>query len=289
MNTTNSPSFSSVLTKSAGFGLQWRLLVLWILILLIPTVIMTLPLWQIISSQLDYSVHAGALAHQLNMNAINDIMYVMSVNKFLLMEAGMGAMLLTLLLSPFLSGAVVTAARAQTPLDMGKLIHGGISEYWRMFRMLIWAVVPLGIASGIGAGVMHWADGYAEKAIVESSADMAAHVALAVMIILLVIADASVDAGRAQFVASTNRRSAIKAWWKGFMMVVKRPLSTLGLYVVITLAGIVLAAVFGLLRLNLGHIHIPGFVLGLVLTQLIVASTAWMKCARLFALAANSK
>jgi len=289
MNTTTASSFSSVLTQSARFALQWRLLLLWLVVLLIPTIIMTLPLWKIISSQLNYSVNAEALAQHLNMNAINDIISVMTVNKLLLQQAGLGALLFTVLLSPFLSGAIVTAARSQSPLAMGKLVHGGISEYGRMLRMLIWACIPLGIAGGIGAGLTHWADTYAENAILESNADLAAHAALAVMLILLVIADASVDAGRAQFVNSTNRRSAIKAWWHGFLLVVRRPFTTLGLYVVLTLAGAALVAVFGLVRINSGGVHTPGFIAGLMLTQLIVLSTAWMKSARIFALAAAAR
>jgi hypothetical protein len=289
MNTTTTLSFSAVLNRSARFALQWRLLLLWLILLLIPTVMMTLPLWQIISSQLSPVINSGALAHHITMNAINDIMYVMGVNKLLLQAAGMGAFIFTLLLSPFLSGAIVTAARAPSPLPMGKLVHGGIAEYWRMFRMLVWAIVPLGIAGAIGGGMMHWADTFAETAILESSADCAANVAMVVMLVLLVIADASVDAGRAQFVNSTSRRSAIKAWWKGFMMVVKHPLSTLGFYVAFTLVGLVLVAVFGLLRINLDHVNKIGFIVGLMLTQLIVLSTAWMKSARIFALAAASK
>jgi len=289
MNTTSTPTFSSVLAQSARFALQWRLLILWIIVLLIPTIIMTFPFWQIISSQLDNSVYAGALAQQLNMNSINDILWVIMQNKFLIHGAGIGALIFTLLLSPFLSGAIVTAARSTTPLATGKLIHGGIAEYWRMFRMMICAIIPFAIAGAIIAGVMHMADGYTEKAIQESNADFVGHISLAIMIILLVIADASVEAGRAQFVHSTTRRSAFKAWWKGVMLVVKRPLSTLGFYVLISLIGLVLAAVFGLLRLHIGHVSTPGFIIGLIFTQLIVASTAWMKIARLYALAAMSK
>ena len=289
MNTTSTPTFSSVLSLSAKFALQWRLLVLWIIVLLMPTIIMTFPLWQILSAQLNYSVYAGALAHQLAGNAVNDLIWAVMQNKLLLKGAGIGALIFTLLLSPFLSGAIVTAARSAKPLAMGKLVHGGIAEYWRMLRMLICAIIPFAIAGAIIAGVMHMADGYTDKAIQESNADFVGHVSMIIMIVLLAIADATVDAGRAQFVHSTTRRSAFKAWWKGVMLVLKRPLSALGFYVVITLIGLVLAAIFGLLRLNVGHVSIPGFIVGLIFTQLIVASTAWMKSARLYALAAISK
>ena len=289
MSATNPPKFLAILVSSAIFATQWRLLLLWIITLMIPTVVMTVPLWQIIASQLDFSVFSDALAHRLNMNAINDILSVMVANKMLLQQAGVGALIITLLLSPFLSGAIVTAARAPAPLSMDKLIHGAISEYWRMFRMLLWACVPLGVAGGIGAAAMHWAGSYADRAILQSSAELAGNTALVLMTVLLVIADATVDAGRAQFVNSICRRSAIKAWWSGFMMVIKRPLSSLGYDVLLSFVGLTVAGIAGLLRVNLEHIYTPGFILGLILTQLIVASIAFMKSARIFALAAASK
>ena len=289
MKTMTTSDISSLLKKSASFALQWRLLLLWVLVLLVPTFIITLPLWRIISLQLNHSVLAGEFAQHLNMNAINDIISVMVDNKLLLQEAGVGALILTLLLSPLLSGAIITAARSPTSLPIGKLIHGGMTEYWRMFRMLICALIPFGIAGAIGSGVMHLADNYGEQAILQSDAEFASHAATAVMIILLVIADATLDAGRAQFINHANRCSVIIAWWRGLKLIVTRPLQTLGVYVAITLIGLIAAAVLALLRLKIGHIHLPGFILGLVLTQLLVVSLAWIKTARLFGLAAVSK
>lgn len=289
MNTTTTPKFLSVLAQSLWFALQWRLLVLWIVVLLIPTWVMTFPLWQIISSQLSHSVYAGALAHQLTMNAIYDIVSVMFVNKFMLQSALTGTVILTLLLSPFLNGVVITAARSTTSLAMGKLVHGGVAEYWRMFRIMIWAIIPFGIAGAMTACVLQWSDGVVEKAILQSDADFAHHVASGVMVILLVIADASVEAGRAQFVHNITCHSAMKAGWRGLMMVFKHPWTTLGYYVLITLIGLIVAAGFGLLRKNLSDISSVGFLAGFILTQCIVAATAWMKIARLVALAAASR
>lgn len=288
-NLTASSGFSSVLAQSAKFALQWRLVLLWVVALLIPTAIMTLPLWQIMSAQLNNSVYAGELAHKLNMNAINDIMYAMSINKLLLQEAGIGALLSTLALSPFLSGAIVTAARSSAPLATGRLVHGGIAEYWRMFRMMVWAIVPFGIAGGVTAGVMHWSDANAENAILQSSADFGSHIALATMVILLIVADASLDAARAQFVHNTSRRSVIKAWWTGVKLVFKRPLTTLGFFILITVIGLIVAFLFACLREQFDHVSLLGFVIGLILTQLIVATSAWIKGARLFALASMSR
>lgn len=289
MNSHHTPQFLATLRSSGRFALQWRLLVLWMITLLIPAGLMTLPFWQIFAAQLNHSVYADVFAHSLTMNAVDDLMSAVMTNKMVVQQTGIAALVLTVLFTPFLNGAVVTAARIREPLTMGKLVHGGIAEYWRMFRMFLMALIPLGIAGGIGAAALRCADRYAEKAILESNADLASYAALALLIILLVVADASADAGRAQFAHSTIRRSAIKAWWAGLKMIVRRPVSTLGFYVAFTLFGALLAGVAGILRLNIGHTGAPGFILGLVLAQLMVASMCWMRIARLSALVAAGK
>lgn len=282
-------SFFVVLRHAAGFALQWRLLLLWVIALAIPTLIMALPFWQIFGAALNYNVHAAELAQHLKLNAINDVMAVLVQNKLLLQEASFTALLLTLLLSPFLSGMIITAARAPQPLTLGKLMHGGLSEYWRLARMLIWALIPFGVAGGIGAAAMHFAADYADQAILQSNAELVNNLALALLVLLLVLADAVVDAGRAQLIHFHARRSAFKAGLAGLMLVLRRPLSALGLYVLITLIGLLLAAVLGLLRINLHHVEAWGFIVALVLTQLIVISMAWLKAARIYALAAIVK
>ena len=289
MNPPTKKHFASILNQATRFALQWRLLLLWMVVVLIPTALNALPLWQIIGSQLNHSVHSAQLAQHLSMNAISDLMSVMMTNKLLLTDAGLGAVLFTLLMSPFLSGAIVTAARSGVPLELGRLVHGGIAEYGRMLRMLVWALIPFGIVGAVGFVIMQWVDDYSENVILQSSADFAEYGAVFLISALLVLADALLDAGRAQFVVAPGNRSAIKAWCRGCVMVAKHPLATLGLYVVITLAGAVLVSIFGLLRMHAIPVQMPGFVLGLVLTQLIVASTAWMKIARIHALASASK
>lgn len=285
MNNTTRQGFLTVLVKSTGFALQWRMLLLWVVVLLLPTTMLTLPVWHVIGAQLNYSALSPALAHHLNMNAVSDIMAAMSDQSGTMHATGLVALITTLLLSPFLSGMMVTAARAQVALGFGKLVHGGIAEYWRMLRSLIWGLIPIAVAVGLGNAASTWADGVAEKAILESTANSASHAALAITLILFLIAEASVVAGRAQFVHSVNRRSAIKAWWRGIKLVLSRPVSAFLQFVVLTLIGLAVAAVFGLLRINLGHVSLAGFAVSILLTQLLVATIGWMQAARIYALA----
>ncbi len=288
MNTTSKSSFSTTVAGAGRLALQWRLLVLWIGTLLIPTALLTLPLWQIFSDQLDHTIHASELAHRLSMNAVNDLMTSVVTDGALLKPAGILALIVTLLLSPFLSGVAIAVARAKAHgeprLSFGGLIHGGIGEYWRMLRMLLLAIVPLGIAGGIGAALMNLADKYAQHAILRSDADLAAHAATVAAVLLVLLALATVDAGRAQFALSIKRRSAIMAWWRGCKLLFKRPLGSIGSYFALSIVGVVLVVVLGLLRINVPHAEVPGFILGLALTQLAAAAMAWMRSARLFAM-----
>jgi len=288
MNTTSKSSFFTIVAGAGRLALQWRLLVLWVGVLLIPTALLTVPLWQIFSGQLDHTIHASELAHHLSMNAAADLMTSVVIDGALLKSAGAGALIVTLLLSPFLSGVAIAVARAKAhgepQLSFGGMIHGGIGEYWRMLRMLLLAIVPLGIAGGIGGALMNLADKYARQAILKSDADLAGHAALAAMVLLLLLALATVDAGRAQFALSIKRRSAVKAWWRGCKLLFRRPLASIGSYLVLSAIGVVAVVVLGLLRINVPHAEIPGFVLGLILTQLAAAAMAWMRSARLFAM-----
>jgi len=288
MNTTTKSSFPTIMAGAGRLALQWRLLVLWIGALLIPNALLTVPLWQIFSTQLDHTLHASELAHHLTMNAANDLMTSVVTDGALLKPAGLLALIVTLLLSPFLSGVAIAVARAKVHgeprLSFGGLVHGGIGEYWRMLRMLLLAVVPLGIAGGIGGALMNLADKYALHAILRSDADLAAHAATVATVLLLLLALATVDAGRAQFALSLKRRSAIMAWGRGCKLLFKRPLGSIGSYFVLTIVGVVVVVVMGLLRINVSHVEIPGFVLGLALTQLAAAAMAWMRSSRLFAM-----
>ena len=51
---------------------------------------------------------------------------------------------------------------------MGELLHGGFAEYGRMLRMLLWSIVPLGIAFAIGGGLSAALDTQTESAILAS-------------------------------------------------------------------------------------------------------------------------
>ena len=113
--------------------------------------------------------------------------------------------------------------------------------------------------------------------------------ALGLTALLMVLAHASVDAGRAQLAIERRRSSAVKAWWAGCRLLLRRPLHGLGIYLLIGAAGLGLAGALGVARLNVSGASIGGFIGAVLLVQLAVAVLGWMRSARLFALVALAR
>jgi len=291
LNQVRRPRFGAgLMLRAMGGALQWRLLLWWALLLLLPTLVAALPVWRMLSASFDHSIHAAQLAGKLDMLAIADLA-VGADERYgpALGSGGIVALALTLLLSPLLTGMTVAAARAPGRLGFMALLAAGTQEYARMLRMLVWAVVPLAIA-GILAGMAFDAAGKsAESEILESDAKQASHIALAVSAILLVIAHATIDAGRALLAAERRRKSVVVAWWGGVKLLLRRPFSLLGAYVVITAIGLGLAALVALGRVQVPALGSGGTVAAFLLTQLAVVVLGWMRSARLFALMALAR
>jgi hypothetical protein len=268
-------------------ALQWRLLLWWAVLLLLPTVVAALPVWELLSASLDHSVYAARLAERLDMIAYADIMHAARDQYASALGAGsLVALVLTLLLSPLLAGMALAAARAPEPLASGALLAAGAQCYPRLARMLAWSVVPLGVAVMVGSSAHHLAGQVAETARLEADAERAAHLATLATVLLLLLAHATIDVGRAMLAADRRRTSAIGAWWRGCRQLARRPLALLGTYLGITAAGLALAAMLAFARVHVPALGTVGTAGAVVLAQLVVLVLGWMRMARLFALVA---
>ena len=271
-------------------SLQWRLLLWWAVLLLLPTIVAALPVWRMLAANLDHSVYAAQLAEKLDMIAIADLgtsaraQYAAAIG-----GGGIVALGLTLLLSPLLAGMTIHAARAARRPGFTDLLAGGAREYARMFRMLVWSVVPLAIAGAVAAVCFKLAGKSAENAILESDAERVSHIAMFASAVAFALVHATIDAGRALLANERRRRSAIVAWWGGVKLLVHRPLSVLGVYVAVTGAGLLLAALLALARLHVPALGAGGTLAAVLLTQLAVLVLGWMRSARLFALMALTR
>jgi hypothetical protein len=271
-------------------ALQWRLLLWWAVLLLLPTIAAALPVWQMLAANLDHSVYAAQLANKLDMLAIADIM-ASAKERFgpAVGSGGIVALALTLLLSPLLAGMTIHAARATKRPGFMDLLAGGAHEYARMFRMLLWSVVPLAIAGMVAGLAFKMAGKSAESAVLESDASHAMHIAMAVAALAFALMHATIDAGRALLANERRRRSAIVAWWGGVKLLVRRPFSMLGVYVAITGVGLLLAGLLALARLQVPALGVGGTMGAVLLTQLAVLVLGWMRSARLFAMMALTR
>lgn len=267
-------------------ALQWRLLLLWLVFLLLPTAVAALPLWQALAGLLDRSVHAGAWARQFDALMIGDAMSALSDGSAWFHGSLILATALALLLGPFLTGMTVAAGRAGRVLGLGQLLQSGVIEYGRMFRVLLWSLLPYAIAIGVGALALVVAHKQAGRAVLQGAADRYQHTALWVLAVLLVLAHAVAEAARAAFIVDPGLRSATRALGRGFLQLMRRPLGTLLSYLLIGAIGYAIALAFGVGRVHTVAAGAGGFLLALAWAELATLAVGWTRVARLFALAA---
>src|SRR5580704_15835476 len=269
MNASNSVRFLPNLGRALRAALQWRLLLWWVLLMLIPTVAALLPVWRWLGAQLDNSVHAGEWAHQFDIVMLYDLATLAMGAGTAFAGASTVGIVLLLVLIPLLNALFIAATRSATPMKMGELLREGLRYYWRMFRMMLMALLPVAIvilvARLCGKGLAH----YSEHAVLESQVEHWKWAMYALLAVVFALANGTVDAARASLALEPARH----------------PLRRLVLYLGVTaLAGVALAIALWL-RLGLQSASFTGLLLGLLIAQLITAIFAWMHYARLFGMA----
>jgi len=267
-------------------ALQWRLLLLWLVFLLLPTAVAALPVWRTLSGLLDRSVHAADWARHFDGLAFGDVVDKLGDSGAALHGSLVLSAAFALLLGPFLTGMTVATGRAGRALGFGQLMQSGVIEYGRMFRLLLWSLLPYAIAIGLGVMAMGVAHKSGEHAVLQSAADRYTHTAMWVLAVLFVLAHVIVESARAAFIVDPGLRSATRALGRGFMQLLRRPLGTLLSYLVIGALGMAIALACGVGRVHTPAVGVGGFLLALLLAELAVLAVGWMRVARLFALAA---
>lgn len=278
-------SGSGALAAGLRNGLQWRLLLAWVVLMLLPALLLALPVTAWLHAQFGHSLQATAIAAGGNLPLFAEALSTIGEHGPWLSGSAVGATVVALLLSPWLTGTVVASIRAGHTLRLGALLRAGLGEYLRMLRMLLWSLLPLGAALAVGMGALNLADEQTSQAILASEADDPARLALILLAVLLVLAHASVEAGRGWLGADLGLHSVIRAWWRGCKLLLRRPLATLIVYLGTSIVGYGLALLFSVLRVQVDGSHWGGWLAGFALTQLVVAMLAWGRIARLYGLA----
>jgi len=102
----------------------------------------------------------------------------------------------------------------------------------------------------------------------------------------LLLAHASVETGRAWLGIDLSRHSAIRAWWRGCRLLLRRPFSVLGIYLLSTALAALIYLPLLLARAHTPAVGALGLLGAFVLTQLAVAVMAWGRAVRLAGLGA---
>lgn len=284
MKTATSPAFFATLKAALRASLPWRVVLMWLIGLALLTSLAALPFWRIVAHELDNSIKGSALAHGIHTVAFVDLLarYMQSgiaVNTMTLL-----GVLLNLALTPFAHGLYVVAYREPTSKSFSALIQGAIKEYWRMFRLQMWSLVPLGLGLGVIGGVSTGLSKYGEKLIVESDIDLPSAIGYLLAFLVFALLHSSADAARGLITFDHRVNSVIKAWWRSVKIVLSRPIWTIGMYAVVTLFGAAGLLACVAIRLILPTGTAPGFIAGVLLGELIALCSIFMFGARSFAM-----
>jgi hypothetical protein len=180
---------------------------------------------------------------------------------------------------------IVAQIRTVYRLRVGGVVRAGLGEYSRMLRMLVFSVLLLAIAAAVGIAAMVGIEALVTR-FAPSPEDLApSRIGWALPIVLVVFAHVTIEAGRGWLGADLALNSVIQAWKRGIALLWKRPGATLTVYIGTSLVGVGFAIAFLRLRAFVDVSGWTGWLLAFACTQLVVASMAWGRSARLHGLA----
>jgi hypothetical protein len=269
--------------SGARKAMQWRLILLSLICSALPTLAVSAGVWSALQTVLSNNTQAAQLAERLDAPQVADVIAAFVRTGPAISGNALFAIFLGLLLAPWLSGVVLAAARTPASLRLGELIQVGLREYGRMLRLWCLALLLFGIALAVGAAVFDMADEKAGKALLEADANNLNFYAMLFAGFLLALVHLSVESARAQLVIDESLRSVLRAWWRGMRFNLRRPFSAFWIYILITAAGLFVAAVFSAWRLRTPALSVTSLFGGFILLQCALAAIAWARAARVFA------
>ncbi len=275
--------FASALGSGLRQGLQWRLLLSWLLVLLVSTLLALLPLWNALGEYFNRSLTADRLLQQLDPSLLVDAIANLPQRGYSPLS-GLPGLVLAALSLPWLSGMVQAAARFHVGRPtLGQLWLGGWKEYPQMARLWLWGLLPLGATAALVGGLTDMVDDQAKQWLLESDLDLHHRAFLGLGLALSLLVLASLDTTRALLVLEPGRRSVVKAWGSALRSLLRRParlVLSLGLLVL----GLLLGALLGVARMQVLPVGPLGLGAAAVLSLLLVLSLAWLRAARVLAL-----
>jgi hypothetical protein len=272
----------SIIGRAMRRPLQWRLLMLSPVVLWVAALATLIPLFDFLGGLFNYSTRWRELAGPLDSAALAGLAKATMTPAAAGIPTGfVTSLVLTVLFAPFLAGAALVVAEADTRPSFRALLAGAAGYYGRMLRLQIAALLPLAVALIIAALAMAWTSGVTERATSEAATHASHRIALLIAVLAVLLAQLVIDGGRARLAVEAHRRSALFALGAGLKLVVKRPLEALAVGLSTTLVSLVAAAVVLVIRQQIAQSGVVSLVLAFLLAQLAVASIGWGHAARL--------
>jgi hypothetical protein len=276
------PNFRRGLFRAA----HWRLLLLWLALVAVPSLIMTIPVGRFLSAQLDHTALSQWWSRHWDIVMLADLGEAFGRQSSVFTGSVMVALMSLWLLVPLASSLFTAAWRAALRPRIGELLREALRHYWPMLRLTFMTLIPLAIAAWLIRLGQNALERYRDEAVLPADVDHRRWLLRLAMVLLFLLASSWADAGRASLALNPpERRSAIKAWWRGMKLVFRHPLRSLSLSLGIALLTALMLALLGWLRIELLTDRPLTLLTGFLLTQLSVAVIGWMHFARLFAMA----
>ncbi len=263
-------------------GTQWRYLLVFVVGTLLPSTLAFAPSHHFFGDLFDHSTREPQLVARLDSPALFEVLRQLGEPGGASVMAGVTmSLFFALVFAPALAGAAAAVAGSEVTLNLSALLGASARMYLRMLRLTIVSVLPLGIAAGIGGAIVAAVGKANAHAVLESTASRNATLAWLATTLLVLLAQSTVETGRAFLAAEPEKRSAWKAWWRGVKLTVRRPGPVLGTYAGLTALSLLAAAVLTALRLRLFPSGAVTIGLELVLAQVVVAAIGWGRASRL--------
>lgn len=267
-------------------GLDWRLLLFWVVGMVLPTLLAAMPIWRTLSGALDNYPLAHEVAQRFDMLAFSDLQSIVQRSSSALAGAALLALLAAAAVSPLLTAAIMAAAAEDERTPTASFAQRAIAWYGRSLRLWFVSLIPLALIGLAWLGISKGLASYSERATLESRVVLGSWLAWLGIALLALLLHTSVEAGRAELTANPESRSAFLAWLRGTRKALRQPFQTLILYLVPSALSLFVALLLAALRLHVSAESRPGFFFGALVTQLAVASIGWGRASRLFALTA---
>jgi hypothetical protein len=266
-------------------GFHPQLLLAWVLMLWLPAAIAALPAALWLYLEFGHSPMAAAMAANADATFIASALDGMQGEAVLLAASAVFALVVAVLLSPWLSGMIVAQIRTVYRLRVGGVVRAGLGEYSRMLRMLVFSTSLVAIAAALGIAAMVGIESLLAR-FAASPEDLApSRIGWLLPIALVLFVHVTIEAGRGWLGADLALNSVIEAWKRGLALLWNQPGATLTVYLGTSLVGIGFALAFLRLRAFVDTGGWTGWLLAFACTQLVVASMAWGRSARLHGLA----